>query len=397
MAQKIRGSAMALNIMHVDMDAFYAAVEQQDNPALKGKPVIVGGLSNRGVVSTASYEARKYGVHSAMPIVEAKRLCPEGVFLPGRHDRYAEVSRQIFEIFYHYTPLVEKLSIDEAFLDLTGCSRLFGDPIQIGKKIKEELYNKLGLTASIGLARNKFLAKLASDLDKPDGFFILEEKDIDRILEPLDISKVWGVGKKTEELLKSKGIDTIGRLKSLSLDELEMLLGKNGIQLYYLSRGIDNRKVEVNNQVKSISHEETFAENRVDKNLILASLLRMSIKVSRRLRKAGLQGSTIEIKVRYGDFTTYNRSVSLAVGTNKTDIIYEKAIYLLEKNRLLGKPIRLLGVGVSNLSPEGAQQLSLFENNIKMDKLDKTIDLLRDRFGESSVMRARNLDDFKSR
>jgi len=397
MAQKIRGSAMALNIMHVDMDAFYAAVEQQDNPTLKGKPVIVGGLSNRGVVSTASYEARKYGVHSAMPIVEAKRLCPEGVFLPGRHDRYAEVSRQIFEIFYHYTPLVEKLSIDEAFLDLTGCSRLFGDPIQIGKKIKEELYNKLGLTASIGLARNKFLAKLASDLDKPDGFFILEEKDIDRILEPLDISKVWGVGKKTEELLKSKGIDTIGRLKSLSLDELEMLLGKNGIQLYYLSRGIDNRKVEVNNQVKSISHEETFAENRVDKNLILASLLRMSIKVSRRLRKAGLQGSTIEIKVRYGDFTTYNRSVSLAVGTNKTDIIYEKAIYLLEKNRLLGKPIRLLGVGVSNLSPEGAQQLSLFENNIKMDKLDKTIDLLRDRFGESSVMRARNLDDFKSR
>ncbi|MGB4177219.1 MAG: DNA polymerase IV [Halanaerobiales bacterium] len=388
---------MALNIMHVDMDAFYAAVEQQDNPALKGKPVIVGGLSNRGVVSTASYEARKYGVHSAMPIVEAKRLCPEGVFLPGRHDRYAEVSRQIFEIFYHYTPLVEKLSIDEAFLDLTGCSRLFGDPIQIGKKIKEELYNKLGLTASIGLARNKFLAKLASDLDKPDGFFILEEKDIDRILEPLDISKVWGVGKKTEELLKSKGIDTIGRLKSLSLDELEMLLGKNGIQLYYLSRGIDNRKVEVNNQVKSISHEETFAENRVDKNLILASLLRMSIKVSRRLRKAGLQGSTIEIKVRYGDFTTYNRSVSLAVGTNKTDIIYEKAIYLLEKNRLLGKPIRLLGVGVSNLSPEGAQQLSLFENDIKMDKLDKTIDLLRDRFGESSVMRARNLDDFKSR
>lgn len=388
---------MALNIMHVDMDAFYAAVEQQDNPALKGKPVIVGGLSNRGVVSTASYEARKYGVHSAMPIVEAKRLCPEGVFLPGRHDRYAEVSRQIFEIFYHYTPLVEKLSIDEAFLDLTGCSRLFGDPIQIGKKIKEELYNKLGLTASIGLARNKFLAKLASDLDKPDGFFILEEKDIDRILEPLDISKVWGVGKKTEKLLKSKGIDTIGRLKSLSLDELEMLLGKNGIQLYYLSRGIDNRKVEVNNQVKSISHEETFAENRVDKNLILASLLRMSIKVSRRLRKAGLQGSTIEIKVRYGDFTTYNRSVSLAVGTNKTDIIYEKAIYLLEKNRLLGKPIRLLGVGVSNLSPEGAQQLSLFENNIKMDKLDKTIDLLRDRFGESSVMRARNLDDFKSR
>lgn len=388
---------MTLNIMHVDMDAFYAAVEQLDNPELKGKPVIVGGLSSRGVVSTASYEARKYGVHSAMPIVTAKRLCPQGVFLPGRHERYSEVSRQIFEIFYHYTPVVEKLSIDEAFLDLTGCTRLFGDPVQIGRQIKEEIYNNLGLTASIGLAKNKFLAKLASDLEKPDGFSVIEEKDIDRILEPLDVSKVWGVGKKTEEILKSRGIDTIGRLKNLSLAELENLLGKNGIQLYYLSRGIDNRKVEANSQVKSISHEETFAENRIDRNLILASLLRMSIKVSRRLRKADLIGNTIEIKVRYGDFTTYTRSISLAVGTNKTDVIYEKAVYLLEKNKLLNRPVRLLGVGVSNLSPEGPQQLSLFENNQKMEKLDKTIDLLRDKFGESSVIRARNLDDYKNR
>ena len=336
---------MALNIMHVDMDAFYAAVEQMDNPELKGKPVIVGGISNRGVVSTASYEARKYGVHSAMPIAEAKRLCPHGIFLPGRHERYSEVSRQIFAILYQYTPIVEKVSIDEAFLDLTGCSRLFGNSIQIGRRIKADIYNKFGLTASIGLASNKFLAKLASDMEKPDGFFVIEEKDIDRILEPLDVGKIWGVGKRTAEILKSKGIDTIGRLKTLTIEELETLLGKNGVRLYYLSRGIDNRRVEVNNPVKSISHEETFAEDISDRNLILASLLRMSIKVSRRLRKAGLVGNTIEVKIRYGDFTTYTRSISISVGTNQTDIIYQKAIYLLEKNKLLNRPIRLLGVG----------------------------------------------------
>lgn len=388
---------MALNIMHVDMDAFYAAVEQMDNPELKGKPVIVGGISNRGVVSTASYEARKYGVHSAMPIAEAKRLCPHGIFLPGRHERYSEVSRQIFAILYQYTPIVEKVSIDEAFLDLTGCSRLFGDSIQIGRRIKADIYNKFGLTASIGLASNKFLAKLASDMEKPDGFFVIEEKDIDKILEPLDVGKIWGVGKRTAEILKSKGIDTIGRLKTLTIEELETLLGKNGVRLYYLSRGIDNRRVEVNNPVKSISHEETFAEDISDRNLILASLLRMSIKVSRRLRKAGLVGNTIEVKIRYGDFTTYTRSISISVGTNQTDIIYQKAIYLLEKNKLLNRPIRLLGVGVSNLSPEGPEQLSLFENNLKMEKLAKTIDLIRDKFGETSVIRARNLDDFKSR
>lgn len=388
---------MALNIMHVDMDAFYAAVEQMDNPELKGKPVIVGGISNRGVVSTASYEARKYGVHSAMPIAEAKRLCPHGIFLPGRHERYSEVSRQIFAILYQYTPIVEKVSIDEAFLDLTGCSRLFGNSIQIGRRIKADIYNKFGLTASIGLASNKFLAKLASDMEKPDGFFVIEEKDIDRILEPLDVGKIWGVGKRTAEILKSKGIDTIGRLKTLTIEELETLLGKNGVRLYYLSRGIDNRRVEVNNPVKSISHEETFAEDISDRNLILASLLRMSIKVSRRLRKAGLVGNTIEVKIRYGDFTTYTRSISISVGTNQTDIIYQKAIYLLEKNKLLNRPIRLLGIGVSNLSPEGPEQLSLFENNLKMEKLAKTIDLIRDKFGETSVIRARNLDDFKSR
>ncbi|MFW6389538.1 MAG: DNA polymerase IV, partial [Halanaerobiales bacterium] len=244
---------MPLDIMHIDMDAFFAAVEQLDNPELKGKPVIVGGthLDNRGVVSTASYEARKYGVHSAMAIVEAKRLCPDGIFVSGRMKRYQEISANIFDIFKGFTPLVEKISIDEAFLDLTGCHKLFGDSYQIGSKIKNKIKEELGITASIGLAPNKFLAKLASDMDKPDGFFIIEEDQIDNILEPLSVRKIWGVGKKSAELLESRGIKTIRDLKQLSQNDLKALFGKSGTKLYKLCRGIDNRRVSTEEEVKS--------------------------------------------------------------------------------------------------------------------------------------------------
>lgn len=385
---------MALEIMHIDMDAFFAAVEQLDNPELKGKPVIVGGigLDNRGVVSAASYEARKYGVHSAMPMIQARRLCPDGIYLSGRHHRYSEMSRQIFDIFYEFTPLVEGISIDEAFLDLTGCHRLFGDSIEIGKKIKDQIQERLGLTASVGLAPNKFLAKLASGMDKPDGFFIIPEDRISEILEPLPVGKIWGVGKKTEEALKKKGLDTIAKIKKLSINELEAMFGKMGFQLYHLARGIDNRSVEVDNQIKSISHEETFQEDLTDKNQILSSLLRMSSKVSRRLRKKGLEGNTIYIKVRYGDFTTYTRRITVSIATNDTDKIYRTGLRLLEREELLNKPVRLLGIGVSNLYEENRKQLSLFNDNIKADKLTKTIDGLKDKFGDNSVFRARNLD-----
>ncbi len=385
---------MALEIMHIDMDAFFAAVEQLDNPELKGKAVIIGGvgLNNRGVVSTASYEARKYGVHSAMPIVEARRLCPKGIYLPGRHQRYSEVSRKIFDIFHDYTPLVEGISIDEAFLDITGCHRLFGDSMTIGKKIKKDIQERLGLTASVGLAYNKFLAKLASGMDKPDGFFIINKDSVDEILEPLSVSKIWGVGKKTEEILKKRGINKIADLKKLSLNELEATFGKMGTQLYYLSRGIDNRNVEVGSEIKSISHEETFQEDINDRNQILSCLLRMSSKVSRRLRQHGFDGNTIFIKVRYGDFTTYTRRLTIFSSTNDTDEIYKTGIRLLERENLLRKPIRLLGIGVSNISKESPKQLSLFNDKIKEDKLSKTIDGLKDKFGNGSVMRARNLD-----
>lgn len=385
---------MALEIMHIDMDAFFAAVEQLDNPELRGKAVIVGGvgLDNRGVVSTASYEARKYGVHSAMPIVEARRLCPNGIYLPGRHQRYSEMSRKIFDIFHEYTPLVEVISIDEAFLDITGCHRLFGDSIAIGKKIKKEIQEKLGLTASVGLANNKFLAKLASGMDKPDGFFIINEDCVDEILEPLSVNKIWGVGKKTEEILKRRGIDKIAHLKKLSLNELEAILGKLGIQLYYLSRGIDNRSVEVGSDIKSISHEETFHEDISDRNQILSCLLRMSSKVSRRLRQHDFEGNTIFIKVRYGDFTTYTRRLTIFSATNDTDEIYKTGLRLLEREDLLKEPVRLLGIGVSNISKESRKQLSLFSDKIKEDKLSKTIDGLKDKFGNKSIIRARNLD-----
>ncbi|MFW6030463.1 MAG: DNA polymerase IV [Halanaerobiales bacterium] len=388
---------MALDIMHIDMDAFFAAVEQHDNPSLKGKAVIVGGtmLDKRGVVSTASYEARKYGVHSAMPIVEARRLCPQGIFLPGRHGRYKEVSRKIFSIFKKYTPLVEGISIDEAFLDLSGCHRLFGDSISIGRQIKQEVKQETGLIASVGLASNKFLAKLASDLDKPDGFFIIPEDRIDEILEPLSVNKIWGVGKKTEKVLKEKGIKTIARLKELNLNDLEQFLGKTGRQLYYLARGIDNRSVNVENEVKSVSHEETYSNNLIDKCLLYASLMRMSSKVSRRLRINNLSGITISIKIRYDDFTTKTRSISLKSNTDNTDTIYNTARRLLEKDMLLDKPIRLLGVGVSNLKTDSNKQLSLFDDDLKKDELSKTIDNIKDRFGESSIERARHLGDRK--
>lgn len=383
---------MPLDIMHIDMDAFFAAVEQLDNPELKGKPVIVGGthLDNRGVVSTASYEARKYGVHSAMAIVEAKRLCPDGIFVSGRMKRYQEISANIFDIFKGFTPLVEKISIDEAFLDLTGCHKLFGDSYQIGSKIKNKIKEELGITASIGLAPNKFLAKLASDMDKPDGFFIIEEDQIDNILEPLSVRKIWGVGKKSAELLESRGIKTIRDLKQLSQNDLKALFGKSGTKLYKLCRGIDNRRVSTEEEVKSISHEETFIEDLADKDSIYAHLMEMSERVSRRMRKKGLRGSTIFIKIRYADFKTYTRRSTIADFINDTDTIYRVGKNLVK--RLLNKPVRLLGIGVSNLKKNETTQLSLFDSKKKIEGITKTIDKIKDNFGEKGIFRARSLN-----
>ncbi len=381
-----------LDILHVDMDAFFAAVEQRDNPEIRGKPVIIGGtfLEKRGVVSTASYEAREYGVHSAMPIIQAKKLCPHGIYLQGRMSKYKEVSREIFKILFHYTPLVEKLSIDEAFLDLKGCHRLFGNSKEIGKKIKEEIKEKTGLTASVGIAPNKFLAKLASDMEKPDGFVIIREDEIEKTLDSMPVGNLWGVGRETEKILQKKGIKTVGMLKNVSLANLESLLGKMGKRLYYLARGQDDREVVPSVDIKSISHEETFSESLTDKKEIFAELLSLTQKVVHRLRNRNLLGNTVFIKVRYDNFQTVTRRKTLTSPVNNINDIYYSGRKLLAENDLLGKPIRLLGIGIGNLCNSSNKQLSLFVGTEK-EKLSNTVEKIKNKFGEESIKRARNL------
>lgn len=382
-----------VNIMHIDMDAFFASVEIMDNPELEGKPVIVGGvdINNRGVVSTASYEARKYGVHSAMPIYKAKKLCPDGIYLSGRMKRYKNLSKEIHNIFHEYTPLVEKISIDEAFLDLKGCHKLFGSSEKIGKKIKDEIKKKVGLTASVGISKNKFLAKLASTIDKPDGFKIIYRDEVDEFLSNLPIGMLWGVGDKTEKLLHEQGIKTIKNLKKLPKEELENQFGKLGIKLYNLARGIDKRKVIPEEEIKSISQEETFSEDLRSKLDIFSALMGMTEKVSERLHNKKLKGKTIFIKIRYSNFKTYTRRKTIKNYVSSTDLIYDTAKKLLLKNNLLNKPIRLLGVGVSNLSSKQKQQLSLFEKNNEEEKLDKTIFEIKNKFGSKSLRRGIDL------
>lgn len=380
-----------LHILHADMDAFFSAVEQRENPELKGKAVIVGGvnLSNRGVVSTASYEARKYGVHSAMPIAQAKKLCPHGIYLPARHNLYQKASQEVFSVLKKFTPQVEKLSIDEAFLDVKGCEKLYGDAVQIARSIKREVKEKTELTISVGVSINKFLAKLASDYDKPDGLTIIEKKDIKSFMKNLDIDKIWGVGDVFAEKLAARDVYKVSDIWSFSLEELKKSYGKAGVKLFFLSRGIDKRKVEIKNEIKSVSHEETFADNIADKDKLLAYLFKMSEKVSFRLHSNSLKGSTVFIKVRYSDFSTFSRQKSLKTYINSSDIIYQTAKELLDDNKLLKKPLRLLGIGVSNLAKEGQEQLNLFAKND--DQLDQTIDEIKRKYGFDKISRARKL------
>ncbi|RCW62073.1 DNA polymerase IV [Halanaerobium sp. ST460_2HS_T2] len=381
-----------LHILHADMDAFFSAVEQRENPELQKKPVIVGGvsLSNRGVVSTASYEARKFGVHSAMPIAKAKKLCPAGIYLPARHGLYKKVSGEIFAILKKYTPLVEKLSIDEAFLDVKGCERLYGDSIEIAEKIKAEVKQKTDLTISIGVSINKFLAKLASDYDKPDGLTVIRKKDIKEFMRNLDIDKIWGVGDVFAAKLAEKKIYKASDIWPYSLEELKKSYGKAGVKLFFLSRGIDNRDVKSQNEIKSVSHEETFGENISDRDKLFAYLFKMSEKVSFRLHSNSIKGATIFIKVRYSDFSTYSRQQSLKVAVNSSEEIYQRAKNLLIQNNLLDKPLRLLGIGVSNLCLEGQEQLNLFAE-ANEDQLDQTIDELKRKYGFNKISRARKL------
>jgi DNA polymerase-4 len=380
-------------ILHVDMDAFYASVEVMDNPDLAGLPVIVGGTpEGRGVVAAASYAAREFGVHSAMSAYRAKKLCPQGVFVTPRMWRYADLSHDIRGIFAEYTPLIEPISLDEAFLDVTGSGKLFGSPLDIARAIKRRIRDEIGLVASVGIASNKYLAKLASDLEKPDGFVEIRQEDARGRLAPLPVGRLWGVGKVAQKSLAEVGIRTIGDISRMPLEQLENLLGSPARRLRALALGIDDRSVVSEGKARSISAENTFATDIGDANELRAHLDLLAERVAGRTRRSGFEAYTIQLKARYANFTTVTRAQTLAEPTAQTPTIRDTARDLLEK-RLgrKGRALRLLGVGVSNLVRAGETQPLLIEEDShrKHRTLDGAMDALQDRFGSDVIHRGR--------
>ena len=389
-----------LSIIHLDLDAFFASVEQRDNLAYRGKPLIVGGISggkgnsNRGVVCAASYEARKYGVHAGMPIWEAHQKCPRGIFVPSQMNKYLEASKKFFQICSNYTPLIEPLSIDELFLDVSGCESLFGSSEIIGRKIKERVYQELGLKVSLGIAENKFLAKIATNLGKPDGFYIIPSKDIQKILYPLPVSSLWGIGKKTEELLKKSGIYQVEQLANMPNSILENLLGKNGKKIKLLAQGIDESPVTPPSKVKSIGKETTFTTNITERAILIKELLEISQMVGYIARKKGYKGRTITLKIRFHDFITLNKSMTLENSTNIDDLVFKTVVELLDKVRYKKGGVRLLGIKLSNLtSGNEKKQLKFLRNeedkkNDKLEQLTQSLDKIKEKFGTKAVTRA---------
>ena len=376
-------------ILHADLDAFYASVEQLDNPDLKGKAVVVGGAADkRGVVSAASYEARKFGVHSAMPMSQALRLCPQAIILPGRMKRYVELSRHIHAIFPAYTPQIEPISLDEAFMDVTGSVGLFGNAEKIGREIKQRIKEQLGLVASVGIASNKFLAKLASDLDKPDGFVIISDENRQAVLDPLPVSRIWGIGKVTGKTLTSRGINTIGQLRETPIESLRRVLGNQTEHVLNLAQGIDDRSVESDREAKSISGERTFAVDMADKEFLLSILLSQVEEVSHRLRASRLQAKAMTLKLRYGNFKTITRSSTLDHPTNITNVLWQEATEIFEKwHTKSARALRLLGFGVSGLSDEDSGQRQLFTDpeDERQKRLDQAFDAVRDKYGSNTL------------
>lgn len=379
-------------ILHIDMDAFYASVEQMDNPQLKGKAVIVGGTAKqRGVVAAASYEARKFGIYSAMSTSHALRLCPDAILLPVRMERYSQLSKQIIEIFCEYTPDVEQISLDEAFLDVTGSILLFGSAEKIGRQIKDRIKKEIGLTASVGIAPNKFMAKLASDLEKPDGFVIITEENKQRILDPLAVSKIWGVGKVTSKSLNDSGINTIEQLRKTPLKILQNILGNQAEDLLLLAQGIDERPVEPNREAKRMSAEETFPQDIIDKDFLLNILSKQVEEVAGRLREEKLEGKTVTVKLRYKNFKTMTRSHTFGNPTNVSKILWQEAKKIFEQwyDSSSAGELRLLGFAVSGLVQEGAGQKMLFSepNNNQQKKIDEVYDKIKKKYGGDSVKR----------
>ena len=383
-------------IVHVDMDAFFAAVEQLMNPALRGKPVIVGadpkGGKGRGVVSTASYEARRYGIHSAMPISKAYALCPHGIYLRPNGKAYARYSRKVMEILYQFSPQLEQISIDEAFLDVTHTIHLWPSVFALGNTIKKKIQQEVGLTASVGIAPTKSVAKMASDFQKPDGLTIVPPEKVLDFLATLPIRKLWGVGAKTLQRLQALGVHTVAQLRELPLEVLTAQFGKGGAHLFAMARGLDERPVEDEDEVKSVSHEFTFTEDVTNKELLLDTLMVLAEKVAHRLRQLGIRGKTVHLKLRYFNFRTLTRSRTLPIYTALTEEIFTVAKTMLESTWDHQTPIRLLGVGVSHLVPEDQVQLSIWDvENEKKLKVEKILDDLQKKFGPKGLTHARSL------
>lgn len=398
-------------IIHVDMDAFYASVEIREQPELASLPVVVGGREARGVVAAANYNARKFGVRSAMPIVEAKRRCQSLVCLPVRMPLYVEASHKIHEVFYRYTPEIEPLSLDEAFLDVTASENLFKSAKKIGEMIKRDILDATGLVCSIGIAENKYVAKIASDVNKPNGFVYVTAQSQQQFLDPLPISRLWGAGKVTQKKFSQYGIETIADVRHQSAAFMQSIMGNMGQHFLDLANGRDARKVNPEKKTRSISHETTFESDITDIALLRSYLTDLCEQVAARLRYKQYKAKTVNIKLRYPDFKTITRSVSLKEANNRTDILLNKALSLFLKTREQNKSaIRLIGVGVSGLFNEAEsidkqdirfnetlQQIDLFSKSDKqqvVSEKQKNIDTISDqvnqRFGKKTVRRGRS-------
>jgi DNA polymerase-4 len=381
-------------ILHVDMDAFYASVEQRDDPSLRGRPVIVGGTGGRGVVAAASYEVRRYGVHSAMPVREALRRCPDAVCVPPRIGHYAAVSKQIFEVFDQFTPLVQGLSLDEAFLDVTASTAALGDAERIAHEIKRRIRERTGLTASVGVAPNKLVAKIASDLRKPDGLVIVRPEEIHAVLDPLPIRRLFGLGAKTAPKVEALGIRTLGELRLASASQLRPVFGRYTERVQQRAAGIDDRPVHPDRDEQQISAEETFETDIADHARLRAEVVRLADKATARLRARELQAGCVTVKIRRRDFVTYTRQRHCSPPTHETRVVTAIATGLLDA-WLAQQPraaLRLLGVGVSELAP--ATQLELFTvaQSARNRGLDAAVDRIRERFGKVALTRASTLD-----
>ena len=381
-------------ILHVDMDAFYASVEQRDDPSLRGKPLVVGGGSNRGVVAAASYEARKFGIRSAMPMRDAYRRCPDLLRVAPQMSHYSAVSKEVFTIFREFTPFVEGLSLDEAFLDVSASLSLFGDEVSIAREVKNRIKSRTALTASVGVAPNKLVAKIASDLDKPDGLCVVTLENMREVLDPLPARVIPGIGRETLAKLKRVGIETIADLRRGPDRDLEPIFGKFTQRTRDRASGIDDRPVISSRADKSISAEETFDSDLAEIPAMNRQLLRLSERTASRIRAKELVAGTVQVKIRRADFSTFTRQRALRPPGNSTDQLYEAAKGLLHDWLLdfPGARIRLLGVGGSDLNKDAQPDLFAPDVAAGGTQLDQTVDEIRDRFGSLSVGRARTLD-----